>query len=292
MGTFEVVPGISGGTLAVLLNIYDRLIFSISHLRTHFKSSFRFLITIVLGMGVGIYGFSHVILFLNSNYPIETNCLLLGLIVGLVPMIGKRAVDGEFKVNNFLAFVLTFGAMLFVAYVSVRQQVFVDRVVVAGGANDVVDLSFAQFFRFVVVGALSAFCLMLPGCSGTMIMLVFGIYYIVIEAIHRLDFLILLPVGFGILLGLIFGSKLIHFCFVNFTKATYFGILGLIVGSAIVPASIAINLFLNIKPSNLNLFSESFSVFFVHLLVSIGVLVVGAVFSFLFTKRTEKLSVN
>ncbi len=290
MGTFEVVPGISGGTLAVLLNIYDKLIFSISHLRTNFKNNFKFLITIVLGMGVGIYGFSHVILFLNSNYPIETNCLLLGLIVGLVPMIGKRAVEGGFRVSNFLAFVLTFGVMLFVAYVSVRQQVLVSSgAVVSSEANAVSDLNFVQIFRFVFVGALSAFCLMLPGCSGTMIMLVFGIYYIVIEAIHRLNFLILLPVGLGILLGLIFGSKLIHFCFVNFTKATYFGILGLIVGSAIVPASIAINLLLKIKLSNSSLFLEGFSVFFVHLMVSIGVLVVGAVFSFLFTKQTEKL---
>ena len=92
IGSFEVVPGISGGTLALLLNIYERLISAIINIKTDFKKNFKFLATIVSGMGVGIYVFSHIILLLNEHYPIETNCTLAGLIVGLIPTIFKKSI--------------------------------------------------------------------------------------------------------------------------------------------------------------------------------------------------------
>ena len=115
MGTFEVVPGMSGGTLAVLLNIYDKLIMSVSHIRDDFKNSIKYLMPIVLGMVFGIFTFSYVILFLDKNYPMETNFLLLGLIIGLIPMILNRAF-GNSKINiiDTLPFFVMFAFMIFI----------------------------------------------------------------------------------------------------------------------------------------------------------------------------------
>lgn len=288
MGSFEVVPGISGGTLAVLLNIYDRLISAISNIKTDFKKNFKFLATIVSGMGVGIYIFSHVILFFNKNYPLETNCALLGLIVGLIPMILKKSVNEKFYFKNFLAFVFTFSFMLIVNLLSIKNDL---NGTISNG-NILTSLNLMQFLKFTVVGAFSAFCLMLPGCSGTMIMLVFGIYFSIINAIHSFNFLILTPVGVGVLLGLIFGAKIIHYCFINFTKATYFGILGLIIGSTFSPLYSSISLFINLQ-QNSNMLQTNLgfnNVVLIHAAASIMVLLIGTIFSYYFSKKTSSLN--
>lgn len=287
MGTFEVVPGISGGTLAVLLNIYDRLINAISNLRLEFKKNFTFLLTIVSGMGVGIYCFSHVIMFFNKNYPIETNCALLGLILGLVPMILKKSISNRFKFGNFLFFIVTLFFMLIINYISITNNLDVNV------SNNVIinNLNFLQLIKFTMVGALSAFCLMLPGCSGTMIMLVFGIYFTVIDAIHKFNFLILFFVGAGIIFGLLFGAKIIHYCFVNFTNATYFGILGLILGSVVAPLSSAIRLVLSLQKScEIEFGTYLNSALLVHIFASFVVLVIGIIFSYSFSKKTSSLN--
>lgn len=289
IGSFEVVPGISGGTLAVLLNIYDQLISAISNIRTEFKKNFKFLFTIVSGMGVGIYVFSHIILFLNQNYPLETNFALLGLIVGLVPMIFKRSTDGKFKYRNFSAFILTFVFMMIINYISLMNDL--NSNVVSGVI--LTKLNMTQFLKFFTVGALSAFCLMLPGCSGTMIMLVFGIYFSVIEAIHKFNFLILAPVGAGILFGLIFGAKIINYCFINYRKATYFGILGLIIGSVFAPLSSSVRIFIELcKVQNFQSSSNLKFAILVHVLACAGVLLVGTIFSYAFSKKTNSLNLT
>ena len=98
IGIAEAIPGVSGGTVAVLLKIYDELIGSISKLRKEFKKSILFLIPIVLGMGLGLFGFSHVITYLLENFPMAVNYFFVGLIVGLVPMLLRRSLDGGFRV--------------------------------------------------------------------------------------------------------------------------------------------------------------------------------------------------
>lgn len=279
IGSFEVVPGISGGTLALLLNIYERLISAIINIKTDFKKNFKFLATIVSGMGVGIYVFSHIILLLNEHYPIETNCTLAGLIVGLIPTIFKKSIGEKFSFKNFLAFILTLIFMIIINLISIINSLDTN----ISNGTILTSLNLMQFFKFIFVGSLSAFCLMLPGCSGTMIMLVFGIYFSVINAIHSFNFLILMPVGVGILLGLVFGAKTIDYCFTNFAKATYFGILGLIVGSAFTPFYSSINLLMKLR-RQLN------NEFLVHFTLSILFLLIGTIFSYYFSKKTNDLN--
>lgn len=293
MGIFEVVPGISGGTLAFILGIYELLIESISNLKKDFKNSFKILFPSLVGMGIGVYFFSFLISYLSKKFPMELNFWLTGLIVGVIPSIWKEAVKNfNFSVNlidksnsgenNFVKLkffktffcVLSFVFMLFVMFV-VNYISFT----LANNDSIITDLNFLQCVRFFFVGALAAFCLMLPGCSGSLMMLVFGIYYTVINAIHNLNFLVLAVVGMGILFGLLIGSKIINFCLKKYRAQTFFAILGLIIGSCASP-------FLTFLKSSLSFLNLKYLIN--HGIFSILLLALGCVFSFAFSKYGEK----
>ena len=82
MGIANIIPGVSGGTMAVSMGIYDRLIHSLTHLFKEFKESMKFLIPIFLGLGIALAGLSFIIEPAFKYFPLQTNCLFIGLIVG------------------------------------------------------------------------------------------------------------------------------------------------------------------------------------------------------------------
>ena len=267
MGIFEVVPGISGGTLALILNIYETLIFAISNLKKDFKNSVKILLPYLLGMGIGVYCFSFVISFLHKKFPMEVNFWLMGLIIGIIPSIASKAKkymnsdNFSGKLSCFFSFVLTILIMFLINYFSFNLN----------NTNEIIEsLDFFNGLKFMLVGALASFCLMLPGCSGSLIMLVFGTYYSVINSIHTFNFNIIIIVGIGILLGLLIGSKIIGYCLQNFRAQTFFAILGLIIGSVFSP-------FLNFLKTCSGLINLNFLL--LHGSFSIITLVVGVIFS-------------
>ena len=97
IGVANVIPGVSGGTMAVVMNVYDKLIGAVSRFRRDWKKNLLILIPIVLGAGIGILAFSSLIKYLLSQYPMAVNFFFMGLIVGSVPMIFRRATSGKFK---------------------------------------------------------------------------------------------------------------------------------------------------------------------------------------------------
>ena len=224
IGIAEIIPGVSGGTLAVLLGIYDELIAAISHFTKKIKENLKFLIPLLLGMGISILALSHVIKFLLSNYPMAVNFLFLGLIIGILPMLFKKATSGKFKPINIIPFFITLTIMVILAITSIIHT---------NNQTIITTMSFPIFLRFLIIGFLAAVCLILPGISGSMIMVIFGIYDSVINAISELNIIMLLPVGLGVILGILFGSKIIDYCLKKYSQATFFAILGLVLGSTI-----------------------------------------------------------
>lgn len=222
MGIAEIIPGVSGGTMAVLMNIYDKLIGAISHLKEQFKKSVLYLLPIVLGMGLSILALSHVISPLLQNYPMQVNFLFLGLVIGIIPMLFCRACKGGVKPVHILPFIITLAIMIVLAcFYSLTNSSVIS------------TMDAGTFIRFALVGFLAAVCLILPGISGSMIMVIFGIYASVIAAISKLNIMMLIPVAIGVLCGLLFGSKIIDYCLHRFPQATFFAILGLVSGSTI-----------------------------------------------------------
>ena len=212
IGVANIIPGVSGGTMAVMLNIYDKLIDAFTGLRKRFGKSMKFLLPIVIGAALGIVIFSKLIKFLIAYCPLPTCFFFIGLIVGSLPLVFRRAVEKPFRpislqnTASTAAFQLDFGSWM----------------LLFGGS------------------AVAAMCMIIPGVSGSMILMIFGIYSAIINAISDLtksfmnSCMILLPAGLGILFGLIFGAKVIDLCIKRFPQMTYFAIIGLMLGSPLV----------------------------------------------------------
>ncbi|MBQ8599692.1 MAG: DUF368 domain-containing protein [Oscillospiraceae bacterium] len=220
VGVANIIPGVSGGTMAVVLGVYQQLLETMG--LKNLKKNIPFLIPFGAGCGLGILAFSRAIEFLLANYPMATNFVFIGLILGSIPMIWKKTkeqTDKNLLWLNGAAFALMLALMLLLNSAT-------------GGNPDLiteVDLNTALYLA--AVGAVSSFAMLLPGISGSFVMLLLGAYPSVLAAISRFDFLILIPTACGIGIGLLAGSRLISWLLERFPQPTYFGIMGLILGS-------------------------------------------------------------
>lgn len=223
IGIANVIPGVSGGTMAVVLNIYDTLIGSVSRFFRDWKKNLLFLIPIVLGAGAGILLFSKLVDTLLLQFPTAVNFFFLGLIVGSIPLIAKRAFQGGFRPVHLVPCVLALGLMLALAFFAPASDV--------GAAVGALDA--ASFLKLLVSGLIAAVAMLLPGVSGSMMLMIFGVYFTVINAVSTFNIPLLLPVGIGVVLGLLGGAKLIDIFLRRFPQATFWAVLGLILGSLV-----------------------------------------------------------
>lgn len=219
----NIIPGVSGGTMAVVLGIYDRLIGSLSALRTDFKKSLLFLFPVGVGAGVGILLFSSLIKLLLSHYPTPTNFFFIGLIIGGMPLIYRRALAGRFRFYHAFPFAGGVLVLLLMTFVLSKYS----------STGLITSLTVGSALRLFFCSALAAACMILPGISGSMVMVVLGVYTSILNAISGLNIVILTPVALGVLFGVLAGAKLIDLCLRHFPKGTYLAILGLIVGSLV-----------------------------------------------------------
>lgn len=221
IGISNVIPGVSGGTMAVVLNIYDELLDAISIKRL--KKNLFFLITVIIGLVLGVLLFSKAIGWLFDNYPVQTNCFFAGLIVGSIPLIyGKATATRKLRPVNVIPFLVAIGLMIVLFIFGSDEGM---------DGNAMTSYDVGGFFLLVFAGAVSAFAMIVPGISGSMIMVIIGTYRSVITAISDLNIVFLIPVGVGILIGLIGGIKLVKVLMEKAPQATYCAILGLVLGS-------------------------------------------------------------
>lgn len=221
IGVANIIPGVSGGTMAVILNIYDKLISSLSGFTKNIKKNFIFLLPIGLGAVIGILLFAKGINYLLNNHNMIINFLFLGLVIGSIPMIYKKAVSTKFNPLSLIPFFVMLGIMVITVLLSSGDD-----------SNKIItSLNFSSFIWIVISLSISSACMIIPGISGSTMMLIFGVYSSVTTAISDKNILILIPVAIGCLIGVLGGSKLIDILIKKFHQATYFGILGLLVGS-------------------------------------------------------------
>ena len=239
IGVANIIPGVSGGTMAVSMGIYDRLISCISNLFKQFKKSIKFLIPVFLGAGIAIGALSFLIPVLFEKFPMPTNLFFIGLILGGIPIVWKNVKGNKFKITYAIPFLIFFGIVAGTAFLGDVE-------------GTAADLSFTLWneIKLFLVGIIASATMIIPGISGSMMLLLLGYYNPVITAIK--DFLsalaafdvpgiltgvgILLPFGIGIVVGIFGIAKLIEFLFKKFPMYTYWGILGLLVASPVAVA--------------------------------------------------------
>ena len=219
IGVANVIPGVSGGTMAVVLGIYDQLVGAIN--LKGLKKNLGFLIPILIGAGAGILLFSKAVKFLYLNYPVPTNFAFIGLILGSIPMIYRRARQQKARPGGIVALLAALAVMVAIALAGDHEF----------GSAMLTTLTVRNFFWLLAASAIAAFAMILPGISGSFVMLVLGTYASVITAISDLNIPLLIPVAIGCAAGIYFGANLVKLLLDRFPQPTYFAILGLVVGS-------------------------------------------------------------
>ncbi|WP_077624147.1 DUF368 domain-containing protein [Sediminibacillus massiliensis] len=224
MGASDVVPGVSGGTIAVILGIYDQLIAAVNgFFSKEWKKHLGFLLPLGIGIVTSVVLLANLIEWLFEHYPGPTQFFFLGLIVGVLPFLFHKAdAKHTFKAKHIL--LLAVGAIL------VASMVFFQ----ASESGPMQNLSFGSYVILFFSGFIASSAMILPGISGSFILLIIGVYTTVINGISNFQFDVIIVVGIGIVLGIIVMSKIIHFCLERFPTGTYALVIGLVIGSVVV----------------------------------------------------------
>ena len=227
MGAADVVPGVSGGTVALVLGIYHRLIGQVSagahvlgsaakfDLRTAWarlrQLDWRFLIPLLAGIAVAIIGLASIIERLLDTQPIRMAALFFGLVMGSV-VVASRLVQG-WDLSRVLIGLATAVVTFFVLGLQ------------SGPVND------PALPIYFVAGAIAICAMILPGISGSFLLLMLGMYDNVLGAVTDRNFLILAVFIAGCVIGLAAFSQVLHWGLVNHERTMLAALIGLMVGS-------------------------------------------------------------
>lgn len=247
MGISNIIPGVSGGTMAVSLGIYDQMIHALTHIKSDWKKSLRLLAPIGIGMGLGIVAFSYIIELLLSQYPLPTALAFIGLILGGVPVLvhayqhALKQAHASFTLGHVSLFLMMFSLVTAMSFI---KEPSTSLTPLTTSASSLIALFF--------VGILTSSTMVVPGISGSLVLMIIGYYYSLlhsitgwIDAVRGVNLdqflhytILILPFGIGFLLGIVLISKIIDYLFSRFPAATYSAILGLVVSS---PVAILVN---------------------------------------------------
>lgn len=236
IGIANIIPGVSGGTMMVVMGIYDKLIHAITHLKSEFKETLRLLIPIVIGAAAGIVILTEVITRALEHFPVQTNFMFIGLIVGGLPIIIKKLKETGKKVNAGNAVVLVLFFILVAGFALIGEG--------EASAREL-SLNIVEIIKLFFIGVIASATMVIPGVSGSMVLMLLGYYYLILDSIsefiHALlafDFPallektgILMPFGIGVLAGIGVIAKLIELVFEKRPDYAYCAIIGLIVAS-------------------------------------------------------------
>lgn len=224
IGATDLVPGVSGGTVAVILGIYDRLVAAISRFFSReWKKQLGFLIPLGVGMVVAIFALSHLIKWLLNVYPQPTFFFFIGLILGIVPYLLRTVNYKEtFRMRHYMILVVSGLLLATTKFISEREAFFVETLNLSTSLN--------LFFS----GWLASMAMLLPGISGSFVLVLLGKYETILTAISEFNIPIILITGAGIAVGFVVTSKFINFLFKTFPITIYSIIIGLLIGSIVV----------------------------------------------------------
>ena len=269
MGIANVIPGVSGGTIAIILGIYEQFINTISNLFKDLKANVKFLLPIFIGMGLAILTMSKVISYSYDEFPLPTIMFFVGLVFGGIPLLLKK-VQGKKEskqISNYIIFLITFGLVIFLAsykfIFSMNSEV------------SFASMNIGSYILLFIVGIIAAATMVVPGVSGSLVLMILGYYYPIINTINALfkeDFVgngfILGIFGLGVVIGIVAISKLLELLFKKYKVKTYFGVLGFVFASIIaIPLSACIEL-------------NSISTSIDQIIISIVMVIIGTVISF------------
>lgn len=223
MGVSDIVPGVSGGTIAVLLGIYDRLIAAINGLFSKdWKRHLGFLIPLGIGAGLALYTLSHLVGWLLDTHPVPTFFAFIGLIIGVLPFLfHESGAKTNFRLIHYLLLMIGIIILILLPEAPGKGEIIFER-------------TLGVYALLFFAGFIASTAMILPGISGSLILMIIGAFSTVINGLKELDILLILVVGSGILFGLLTMSKVINYFLTHYRTGTFALIIGLVIGSIYV----------------------------------------------------------
>ncbi len=233
IGIANVIPGFSGGTMAIILKIYDRLISGLSNILKQPLKVIKDLWAVALGLCLGIVFSIFTVVLLLNKFPIPTTLFFVGLILGSIPSIYKEANSNNTSKINYL--------WMFLAIIFMIALPFIN----FGETSQ--SLSAMKIIIIFFMGLIAAATMVIPGVSGSLTLMALGYYTFIMTSIKTLidkfihfdfsamkdPFIITLVFGIGCVLGIFFIAKLINMAIKKNKTCVYFIILGLLIGSPV-----------------------------------------------------------
>lgn len=236
IGVANIIPGVSGGTLAVSMGIYDQLIESITHLFKDPKKSIKTLMPYGIGAVIGIVSLAFIIEWLFLHFPFAMNLFFCGLILGSVPILYSKVKGRKLNFKYVLAFVCMFLVVIGSSLLKGSSM-----------TQKILTLNDFEWIRLFVVGVIASATMIIPGVSGSMVLTLMGYYLPILESVNQcmkllIQFkwvemfftgIVLVPFAIGVFVGIFLIAKLIEALLKHAEELVYWGILGLVIGSPI-----------------------------------------------------------
>ncbi len=234
IGLANVIPGVSGGAMMVAMGIYDRIIRAINNLRKNFKKCFAILLPYGVGMAIAILLGAVGLKMAFAKFPLPTNVLFIGLILGSLPFILKQLKGERIGWQGVLAFLVAFAVIIGL------------RIMDTHNSTDV-ELNAGEIIKLFLLGVVS--CATMVGISSSMLLKTLGYYEVIVTGAipallkgvttgdwgmvwHNVG--ILVPFGIGVIFGVIAVAKLIGFAMKKWKTQSYCAILGVVAASPVV----------------------------------------------------------
>ncbi len=231
IGLANIIPGVSGGTMAVSFGIYEEIIEIASNIFKNFKKNMAFILPIGIGAVIAIALLSNVITICLDKYQVATPLLFVGLILGGLPAIVKNIGKKITKPTNLIVFSITILFMLFI-YLGIKDAKDVD----------FTNVDAIGYIILFIVGAIAAITMVVPGISGSFVLMLIGYYKPIVKTVSDLthfnnvihNLCILIPFVFGVLFGIVSVSKLIKYCLKKYPEQTYSSIVAFVLSSVVL----------------------------------------------------------
>lgn len=229
IGLSVIVPGISGSTIAIIMKVYDKMMYSFSNIFKKFKLCFMFLLPILCGIVAG-FGIGFVLVkLLLETIPFITICFFVGLMVGTFPILFREIKGENATMNRKLLFLV--GILVPLAITSI--SLFAD------SNKSLAGLNFGNYLLFLFLGILISLTQIIPGLSATVLLMMFGYYTAILDGVGTQLFkdfnlmLVYIMLVVGFVIGILLFSKVINRLLDKQRKPFFFTICGLSIGSMV-----------------------------------------------------------
>ena len=219
IGSSMSVPGVSGGTMAILLGIYDKLISSVSNFFKDIKGNILFLAKVCIGAVLGIGSLAFVIKWLLEAFPLPVSFFFLGAVIGGIPALYKKTKESPLKFSSFLYFIAGLVIVVSIGFIPTGNLDFSNGPIIT------------RIFMLLVSGIIIAVALVLPGISTSHMLLILGMYDTMLLAITEFNIIYLGVLGIAVLVGVFLTTKPLEWTMNKFPHQTYCMIIGFVLGS-------------------------------------------------------------